>query len=492
MHSEAAQLLLRLVWLGGLRHCASIAREAAYDRGLDSVTRVFAGRALLATGGENIKEDYAGYIIAERSALPEGMVRDAIAEFFPSGIGVGDLLSILQSEDSSNDPDRLGFQSDGPGLVDRLDSPADIEQLLAGLLTQLGGELGEHADHERTTREGRYFPAMIAAALRLLKVSPPEIAPDMAVDAILRVGKRRHHDNDWDRALTGAMTELHRTKDRRRSAFWRAAQSLRDVSQGRYKVESPWQMGMLGYRPDLQVEDVEWLLGDGLARGEHDRRLAVNSAMAISRSVGAPAGLDEKVAVATAKDPIALEAYDNWTHPPERSAEEIALEQRAKRIDRQNATAEKKREQSWINFIRSLGSDSARVGRLRTPPASGVNRDLYDLWQLLDASTRRSGYAISSVSPLEKIAGPDVADATRAGLIAHWRSSSPLLRSQRDAADRNSVRHVDLMGIAGVSLEAASYEGWAASLSPSEATVAAGYATLELNGFPGWMFGPHL
>ena len=80
-----------------------------------------------------------------------------------------------------------------------------------------------------------------------------------------------------------------------------------------------------------------------------------------------------------------------------------------------------------------------------------------------------------------------MAEAVRAGLMAHWRNNAPLLRSQRDANERNTVSWVDLMGLAGVSLEAADLKGWVDKLSPLEATRAAGYATLEINGFPRWL-----
>ena len=71
--------------------------------------------------------------------------------------------------------------------------------------------------------------------------------------------------------------------------------------------------------------------------------------------------------------------------------------------------------------------------------------------------------------------------------MAHWRNNAPLLKSQQDSASRNSVSWVDLMGLTGVSLEAASQDGWPHQLSAHEATLAAGYATLELNGFPRWL-----
>ena len=88
-----------LAWLGALTECASLAIEAAYDAGLDSATRVLAGRVLLATAGEDAKRRYAEFIIAERSALPVDMVRDALTEFFPALMEVDDLLGLVVEGD---------------------------------------------------------------------------------------------------------------------------------------------------------------------------------------------------------------------------------------------------------------------------------------------------------------------------------------------------------------------------------------------------------
>lgn len=487
-HSEAAQLLLRIASLGALRDCASLAAEAAFDAGLESATRVFGGRALLATVDDNAKRQYAEFILTECPRLPSEMVRDAMTELFPTLFDVDGLLAILESIDIANDEGGLGFDWEGPRMVDKLDSASDLERLLGGLLTQLGGELGDHAHHLPTKREEAYFPAIITAALRLLKVSPAEIAPELAVDAILRVGNRRKQGSEIETKLTAALTELHRTRSRRRYAFWRVAHNLRHHrSHERQKVEQLRQMEMLGYPASLQVEDVEWLLGDGLTKGEHDRRLAIDSALTIQRSAGAPAGLLEQIAAAADTDAAALEAYETWMRPQQPSAEQIGMEQELKRLETQSASERAKRDQSWVDFIRELRTDPARIVRLRTPPISGVNSDLLGLWRLLSGASGRSRYAIDSVAPLEMIAGAAVAEAARQGLIGHWRSSAPILRSQKDARDRNSVRRVDLMGIAGVTLEATSQDHWADRLSTHEATLAAGYATLELNRFPPWL-----
>lgn len=110
-----------------------------------------------------------------------------------------------------------------------------------------------------------------------------------------------------------------------------------------------------------------------------------------------------------------------------------------------------------------------------------------DLWQLLHGAGSQSRYAIDSVAALERIAGSDVAKAVEAGLIAHWRICEPLVRSRREPQERNSVRWLDLMGLAGVTLEATKDRAWATKLSNEEVRRATEFATIEINGFPRWL-----
>jgi hypothetical protein len=485
--AEAAQLLLRIAWLGNLTECAGIATEAASDAGLDSATRVFAGRTLLATVDESAKKRYAQFILAERATLPTAMLRDAMEGLFPAFVDVGDLLAILKSVDDTNDHRAFSLSWVGPRLIDKLDSTFAVQQLLSGLLTQLGGELGEYAHHSATEREHAYLPAIVRSALRLLKASPPEVAPPEVIDAILRAGNRRNHDSDLKADLNAAIAELHRTSSRRRFAFWRAAQTLRRPTPEWRKIEQLWQMTTLGYQPDLQVDDVDWLLEDGPKKDVHDRRLAINSALEIARFSGSTTDILAKIEVVANTDPVTLAAYDNWMRPREPSAEEVEMKEKLKEVESQNTAKWRKHDQTWIDFTRELRRDPVRVARLKMPTVSDVNPDLFTLWRLLDRANSRSRYAVESVAPLARIVGDEVAEAARQGLIAHWRISAPLLRSRKEPGDWSSIRWVDLLGLSGVSLEAASGDSWVNRLTALEATLAAGYATLELNGFPRWL-----
>ena len=111
-----------------------------------------------------------------------------------------------------------------------------------------------------------------------------------------------------------------------------------------------------------------------------------------------------------------------------------------------------------------------------------------DLCQLLHGARSQSRYATDSVAPLERIAGSDVAKAAEVGLIAHWRTCEPLVRSRREPQERNTVRWLDLMGLTGVTLEATNDPTWATKLSTEDVwRAAAKFATVEINGFPRWL-----
>jgi hypothetical protein len=244
-------------------------------------------------------------------------------------------------------------------------------------------------------------------------------------------------------------------------------------------------MGRLGYWPDLQVEDIDWLLSDGLARSEYDRRLVVNSALAIQLGAGSPDGVIERIRMAADADPIAIEAFESWMQA-QQAPSEPEEDPELVEIQRRNAAAAEQRDHSWLELVQELRTDPIRLAALRVP-SSPVNMDLVDLWQFLEGAGNRSKYEISTVNPLERMAGVEVAVAARDGFMAHWRKNSPLLESRRAADQRNTLRWVDIMGVEGITLETATVDQWPEKLTADDAKLAASYATLELNGFPSWL-----
>jgi hypothetical protein len=489
-HADVRDLLLRLIWLGPLRNCADLAVRVAFGRYQDRHTRIVAGRALMATGDTGARNEYAKFIGANCADLPNVLVWDAVEGLFPNPLGIDDLLTVLSRVDVTDSDGGLGFEWQSPDLIKRIDSRGDLERLLGGLIEQLGGD-GNDVGYERDQREDTYFAAISAAAYRLLERCPGDEAPVVAVDAVLRIGRRDRHNPRMNRKTLGdPPAELRRTSARRRIAFWRAAERFRGsrMLQGR-AIESVWELEILGWSPGLSTVDLDWLLADGPARSlEHERRLAINAALSIWRDAGSPAGLLSRIEAVAHTDAAMTGAYEAWMRPPAPSPELVKSERELKRLQRRNAIAQAKRDQSWVDFVAELRANPALLRQLRPTSKEGADSRLFHLWQLLSAAEGSSSrYAIDSVAPLEPMLGADLAAAFRDGLIAHWRAWQPRLKSAREPEKRNQISSLDCMGIAGVTLEANSRSDWADRLTSEEALHAAIYATLELTGFPKWL-----
>lgn len=485
-HQHTSQLLMRLIWLGGLKKCYSIAQGVAFDSAADPTLRTLAGKALLSMADTGTRKDYAALITAEAANLPSLMVRDAISTLSPGLISISDVLRILSDVDVEDDRNSLGFETEGPALAEKLVTATDLDFFLTGLLRILDTQIGNHAHHSPTKREETFFPAVAEAALRLLRASPSDAAPNPATDALLRICNKSQHGPSVRKKVNEALKELHRTADRRRQAFWRVVTNLREVLEPD-PIDVAWRIEFLGYSPGLRVEDIEWLLADGIAAGGTDSRLAVSAALRIYWAHGKPEWLLTKIAAAVESCPAGLEAFREWTAPRLPSESEFEMERQIQETQRQNEAALKERDQWWINLITEIRSNSGRIATLKQPVPKDQQSDLVLLWRLLDGADNQSRYAMNSVAPIERIAGPDVASAMEAGLIAHWRACEPSVRSRRSREQHSSIRWVDLMGLTGITLEASKDPAWAMKLSDEEARRATEFATLEINGFPRWI-----
>jgi len=114
-----------------------------------------------------------------------------------------------------------------PPLIERLESRADLERLLTGLLDQLGRDTGDHVGIPASQRELGYFSAIAAAAVAILERCADHEAPSTVIDAALRLGARRHgYLMSAEKAQKRVVAELRRTSTRRRLAYWQAASQL--------------------------------------------------------------------------------------------------------------------------------------------------------------------------------------------------------------------------------------------------------------------------
>lgn len=492
-NADIRRFVLRLIWLGKLRDCADLAEAASFGRYPDLYTAITAGRAMLAAGDDRQQRDYANYIKQNSASLPPTVVWEAVEDLFPQLIDIDDLLAILATIRLGQD-EGGGFNLDwnGAEIAAKLTRAADLTRLIVGLLSQLEPEPHEPDADDSSSRDAQYATTLGVAAKLLLDRSPPNIAPEAAIDAVLRVcDRRRDRMQQRVRAAADAIERLHQTPERRRAAFWRAADHF-----GKHGLLSSrpllhtFQMQFLGWPPGLAVDDIDWILADGLRREiDTERQLAVNAALELWSSKGAQdVALKARIAAVAAGDSDMQAAYSEWMAPQVKSAAEIQSEEELAESIRAAENERSKQEQAWIKFVADMRGNPAQLRKLTPTTTETVDSRIYQLWQLLRQATHgRLQYSADNAGQIAGIVGDEVAAAFTDGLAEIWRAWKPTLRSARPPNERNQVRTIDCMCLVGISIEASSRRNWALQLTEIQAVRAAEYATLEINGFPIWV-----
>jgi hypothetical protein len=443
----------------------------------------------MATGNHQALSRYAGQVRKNAGKQPATVVWDALATIFPSALTIDDALDILSRIDVTDRDGGLGLDYTGPKLIPKIASAADLETFLRGALAQLGGTPSA-GDREETKREAAYFPMVSAAATRLLELSPSTQAPEPALDAVARIGDSLRASSHRAReARPELVAELKKTPERRRLAFWRFAEKLRGhrMLAGR-KITSIFDMSLVGWPLDMVEEDLDWLLADAQGRPlDSERRLAIDTAMFVWRSLGRPDALRDRIAQAVGNDAGLKAAVAAWTTPAPKPPELVKSEKDYETLKKRNALERAARDKSWTDFAAEVRNEPDKLRNAQPTTEKTADARVYHLWLLLrDASSDRQ-YALDTVAPLEPMIGREATDAFRAALTAHWRPWKPWIRSARKNEELSQVRNFDSMGIAAITIEAHDNANWARDLSEGDAKRAVEYGTLELSGFPKWL-----
>ena len=253
-------------------------------------------------------------------------------------------------------------------------------------------------------------------------------------------------------------------------------------------VTNTTQLEILGWSPGLRREDLDWVLSDLQAHTSDDARLLALDAALMHLARQRQAGRDPRPHPPLADSDAATRDYLNVLLSPRPISEEERRQTAELKAMRQQQEAESaERDRDWAKFVDDLRANPEQLRQLRAPTSENVDGRLFDLWQLLRSTLGDINcYAIDDVTALEPMVGSDLTAAFRDALIGFWRQWRPQLVSERAADKRNTIRMVDCMGIAAVSVEAKATPDWPSSLTSSDAIRAAQYATLELNGFPTW------
>ncbi len=480
-------LLLRLIEVGRLSACKDLAAEAVMNLVDDDVARVHAGRALLAIGDREQVKAYAQLIRVEANRLPGRVLWEALDQLSPGWFSVEEFLSAVRAMAESVRTPWPGLDYFVPRYAARLRSRADLERLLTGILEFVtvveASEENFEVESDRT-----HVATLVTIACALMSYIGPAEVPSLVIDIALRA-RSAHRVRTVDGMSRDLVEHLTQTRERRRAVFWHVARSwaTHAMLHG-HPLESVSAMAVLGWAPGLEISDLGWLLTDAVDTPvPREARLAVDAALQLWKTNGQRPEELERIKSHFADKPELVAAVEQWLTPRQPEPLEIAFNRERASREADRASQQREIESSWLSFIAELKENPEQLRHLPVP-SNGIDVRLFHLWTLLSHRDRRSSsrYAIDDLTPVEGILGPELTAAFQGALIRFWREWKPTLESARPPNERQLVNRADLVGICGVSIEAALQEGWPKYLHSAEAERAAEYATLELNGFPVW------
>lgn len=478
-NEDVRELLLEMIWQGQIEACADLAQSVALDTELHPHHRVIAVRALVACGGDGSGRRIADAILAHPESWPARVVHGAAADLFPKIITADELVALMER---TPEPRQAvgGFAWVSSQIVETIEPWSEPAVALRDEMATLVWR-GRSKTSDAYHVHGKFdhlAPALAMLCERQLSDGPDASEPKLIRACVIasRFGGR---ELSGPEAIGKLSAHFGANAERRRDACWAELAFMDEVvpaDDNRWRFHDAMHESLVGSPTETDRPWLEAALADE-SRPER-RALALHALVDGWYRRGQVASELDGIRARLKGDPTLGRILEEHTRPPEPSEEHERTERDLRRRQRARERNEEDRLASWRKWREELLADTPSAFS-----AEHLERTLSNLYLwLLEANQSRSHR-----NPWDKMAlirgfGPDVAERAESALRARWRTTPPVLWSDRRAAERNSTLGDWILGLSVISA-GASTPGWTDSLSPDEAHIAAAYATVELDGF---------
>lgn len=480
---EVREILLDIMAEGRISECSDIAQNIAWDANASPGERLCAMDVLIAVEDPR-RGDIAQAMAAGDARWPESLTRHATLRMFPHHLTVDQLCRILAwVKAQKNTIADVNWQLARLIEQEEFDNRT-LEALRDGLVGLVSDGLRWQTDRPHIVNDRPHLSSPLAAiCLRGLAMSRSDAWLHASVLA-LRIPDAEHGSDEARKALKEQLINL--PADENASLFWVADALDRSL----HAEKDPWRRlatlifhdGAVELRPDRDIAWVTQALGDA-ARAPDDRALLLEAAIRLPSN---PEGRKEHIAglkPLVADQPVLLTTIDQCLQLPRQDQEQHHWQKKRAQQKLEDERREAERKTNWIAFWHEVAHHPDRAF---SPECSF--QTAHDLWQVMVGEGdygRSSGW---NRRLIEDHFGKATADRLRRTLMDIWRRDRPSLTSERPENERNTYLKRWLLGLAALYAEAEDTL-WAIRLTPEEASLAARYALLELNGLPAWMEG---
>jgi len=481
-NNEVRVFLLKLIWLSGIAECADLALGAAMDIGLPHYTRTIALHALSECERTDLLRRAADDMIANPGNWPGQVMHSVPQDLYPDVITTSELVHFLKMfPESMNSVG--GFSWTLANRVDELapgsEGAVSLRRALADLIWQARKPTATW--YSPQSEFGRLAHALAKLCLRELERGG-SIDPSLVHDTA--IARRFHDEHVVGRKENEALGNFFSPGSPIRSVAHTAELELMSVLA---PTEDPREQIYFAHRhglvPELGPSDWDWLLRHFSNATDQKRRAQLFYALLAILQADMQGARFGSLRGAVTDVPEFVKALDllNAPPPPPNPAH-LKLEKQQKAATKEREKQNRQSAANWLKWRKQVESDPADV----FAPAKREG-NLWTMVQWLQSrETENTKSRQSSWREVRDMFGNVVGDTFEAAARAYWRDQAPEVWSTKAVEERNQSTVRPRLALMGLSIEAASSPKWAEALRPSEAEIAAAWATTELNGFPEW------
>ena len=480
VNHDVRGLLLQLIWFGPVQGCADLAHIAAGSTAWKAGNRIAAIRALLACGCNDRVREFANEMLSHPESWPAEIVFGVASDMFSDVIKAQELVTLIERRSSVSGIVFENLDWSLQRVVESIEPGSDQAVDLRGKLADLIWNGREETQELHDIRSEFDYLAPTLAMLCERQLPEASGRPCKELIRACVIASRFDSEGSIRRYPVRGLRECFDTNSNwRDGAFWAELELMDKIipsDDPRLRLHYATTDSLVGY---LDIANRPWL-ETALEDESHPERrtVALYALIQIWRARGQdPADL-ETIRTKLRGDTVLGRMLTDSTVPSDRDEKLERMKQGRRDEARARDEREAQRLEGWKKWRREiLANPAGAFSRAKL----GVTMDNLYRW-LSAAKSSRTRYGLWDKKALTEAFGPMVANLAETAFRGFWRSTIPIPWSGRPADKRGDTPYDWIYGPQGLQAEA-SAPGWTAALSSAEASTAAAYATIELNGF---------
>lgn len=483
--SEVVGFLTRMIWLGQLKELIPEAKAIALLTTASQYTRIAAMRALRDLAPETELAEVRKAFLTEAPELGREPLGELLTELKPTKEAI---TWALQAIEKTKKKERYAIDRLADALTAFMNSIAidDLPEMLRGLSALIAKPPHVERRHCEVSQHFSWLMKPAARAVERLIESRHAYSFDpLALELLHKFRIFKAYRSETQEVKTAFSDLIPAWVDLNYASFWHDVdQARKELPAGsKDRITRPWQARSYNAYWKFVAEDfataLKWITAREL---QDDKLISLSIAFSIYAASGRSKEWRQNMKDAVAGNAELEAQFQEHLHPPKRSDEYACMERKWKR----RAAAQKKRaaelhEKNQAALLKQI--DTIREAKLPNP--SDVSRTQWFLAEKArEKSERASTWTSNNWRYLIPLYGKDVAEAFRDGVVSYWRRHSPELIS--DGAAPRTTSFKVIYGLTGLATEIGENPKAFDALSETDASAAARYAMLELNGFPNW------